>query len=166
MSLPTTAGGYGLGPNEGEALWFNGTLALVKASAELTDGRFAALEFLAPNGFGSPLHTHRDEDEFFLVMSGEVRVQHGDEVVDAVAGSLAYGPRDVPHRFRVDSDEARILLFFAPAGIEGFFREVGKPAPSLTLPPAGEQFMTPQEAMEIGNRYHTAFVGPPMEPKE
>jgi len=24
MSLPRTTGGYGLGPGEGEALWFNG----------------------------------------------------------------------------------------------------------------------------------------------
>jgi hypothetical protein len=48
VSLPQTTGAYGLGPGEGEALWFNGALGLVKASAVQTDGRFAAVEFLAP----------------------------------------------------------------------------------------------------------------------
>jgi quercetin dioxygenase-like cupin family protein len=86
MSLPGTAGGYMLGPGEGEALWFNGGLGLLKATGDLTEGRFAAMELLAPKGFASPLHIHREEDEFFVVLSGEVRVQHGGEVTEAVVG--------------------------------------------------------------------------------
>src|SRR6266850_725408 len=99
MSLPGATGGYALGPGEGEALWFNGGLGLLKATADQTDGRFAALELFAPMGFASPLHIHRSEDEFFVVLSGEVRVQHGDDVIEAVAGSVVYGPRDVAHGF-------------------------------------------------------------------
>jgi quercetin dioxygenase-like cupin family protein len=129
MSLPQTTGGYGLGPGEGEAVWFNGGLGLLKATGDQTEGRFAAIEFLVPKGFASPLHIHRKEDEFFVVLSGEVRVRHGDDVMEAVAGSLIYGPRNIPHAFRVDSEEARLLLFFGPSGVEGFFREGGKPAP-------------------------------------
>src|SRR5437868_14581275 len=110
MSLPSTSNGYGLGPGEGEALWFNGGLTVLKATADQTDGRFTAIEILAPDGFGSPLHIHRNEDEFFVVLDGEVRVQHGDKVIEAVTGSLVYGPRGVPHAFRVDSAEARLLL--------------------------------------------------------
>ena len=45
--LPQTTGAHGLGPGEAEALWFNGALGLVKANALQTDGRFAAVEFLA-----------------------------------------------------------------------------------------------------------------------
>src|SRR5438876_4473356 len=144
MSLPRTGGGYGLGPGEGEALWFNGGLGVLKATGDQTEGRFTAMELLAPKGFASPLHIHREEDEFFLVLSGEVRVQHGEDVIEAVAGSLVYGPRGVAHRFHVDSAEARMLLFFGPAGVEGFFREGGKPARSREPPPAGEQFLDKQ----------------------
>src|SRR6266496_2054328 len=153
MSLPQTTGGYGLGPGEGEALWFNGGLGLLKATGDQTEGRFTAMELLAPKGFASPLHIHRAEDEFFLVLSGEVRVQHGEDVIEAVAGSLVYGPRGVAHRFHVDSEEARILLLFGPAGVEGFFREGGKPARSRELPPADEQFMDKQALTEIARRY-------------
>ncbi len=64
MSLPQMAEGYELGPGEGEALWFNGGFGVLKATADLTGGGFAAMELLAPKGFASPLHIHRDEDEF------------------------------------------------------------------------------------------------------
>jgi len=165
MSFPPTTGGYGLGPGEGEALWFNGGLGLLKATGDLTAGRFAAMELLAPKGFASPIHIHRAEDEFFLVLSGEVRVQHGESVMEAVAGSVIYGPRDVAHGFHVDSAEARLLLFFGPAGVEGFFREGGKPAGSLGLPPLDEEFLDKQALMEISSRYDQEFVGPPLPPK-
>lgn len=46
-----------------------------------TEGRLAVMELLAPKGFASPLHIHRAEDEFFVVLSGEVRVQHGEAVI-------------------------------------------------------------------------------------
>jgi quercetin dioxygenase-like cupin family protein len=166
MSLPHTSGDYGLGPGEGEAFWFNGGLGVFKATGDQTDGGFTVIELLMPKGFASPLHIHRAEDEFFVVLSGEVRLQHGDAVVEAVAGSLVYSPRDIAHAFRVDSEEARIMLFFGPAGVEGFFREGGKPAGSLGLPPPDEQFLDPAALTEIAGRYHQEFIGPPLPPKD
>src|SRR2546426_2475589 len=166
MSLPGASGGFARGPGEGEALWFNGGRGVLRATGDQTQGRYAVMELLAPKGFASPLHIHRREDELFVVLSGEVRVQHGEAVIEAVAGSLVYGPRDVAHAFHVDSAEARLLLFFGPAGVEGFFREGGKPAGSLGLPPPDEQFPDRQALMEIAGRYHQEFVGPPLPPKD
>lgn len=166
MSLPLVSGGYGLAPGEGEALWFNGGLGVLKATADQTDGHFAAMELLAPKGFASPLHIHRAEDEFFVVLDGEVRVRHGDEIIEAVTGSLIFGPRGVPHSFRVDSDEARLLLFFGPAGVEGFFRDGGKPARARSLPPVGEEFLDKEALKAVGARYGQEFVGPPLPPKD
>ncbi len=37
MPLPRTPSGYALGPDDGEALWFNGGLGLLKATAEQTE---------------------------------------------------------------------------------------------------------------------------------
>jgi quercetin dioxygenase-like cupin family protein len=165
MSLPQGTDGYGLAPGEGEALWFNRGLVVLKATGDQTSGHFAALELLAPKGFASPLHIHRAEDEFFVVLSGEVRVRHGEDVMEAVAGSLVYGPRDIPHAFHVDSEEARLLLFFGPAGVEGFFRDGGKPAGFIGLPPAAEEFLDREGLKAIGARYSQEFVGPPLPPK-
>lgn len=164
MSIPQE--GYALGPDDGEALWFNGGLAVLKATAESTGGRFAAVDFRVPKDFASPLHIHRAEDEFFVVLSGEVRVRHGDEVIEAEAGSIVYGPRDVPHGFRVDSPEARLLLFFGPSGVEGFFRDGGKPAGGVHLPPPDEQFVDKEVLTEIATGFQQEFIGPPLPPKE
>ncbi len=165
MSLPEVTAGFVSGPGQGEALWFNRGLGILKATADNTGGRFAVMELLAPRDFASPLHIHHAEDEFFVLISGEVRVQHGSEVVEAIAGSLVYGPRDVPHAFRVDSDEARLLLFFGPSGVERFFRQGGKPAGFVGLPPASEEFMDRLELKAVGERYDQEFVGPPLPPK-
>jgi hypothetical protein len=62
--------------------------------------------------------------------------------------------------------EARLLFFFGPAGVEGFFRDAGKPARSLGLPPADEQFVDRQTLIEIASRYATDIVGPPLPPKD
>ena len=124
------------------------------------------MELLAPRGFASPIHVHHREDEFFVVIAGEVRVQHGEAVIEAGAGSVVYGPRDVAHGFRVDSEEARLLLLFGPAGVEGFFREGGKPAGFPGLPPADEQFLDKQTLKEIAARYDQEFIGPPLPPRD
>jgi quercetin dioxygenase-like cupin family protein len=165
-SLPQTSSGFALGPDDGEAIWFNGGLGLLKATADQTDGRFTAFELRLPKGFASPLHVHSNEDEFFLVLSGEIRVQHGDDVAEGVTGSLAYSPRGISHAFHVDSQEARLLLLFGPAGVEGFFRDVATPARSFGLPPADEPVPDRDALMEIMNGYGQTVVGPPLPPKE
>jgi hypothetical protein len=58
--------------------------------------------------------------------------------------------------------EARLLLIFGPSGVEGFFREGGRPAGSLALPPADEEFLDRQALMEVGGRFNQEFVGPPL----
>jgi quercetin dioxygenase-like cupin family protein len=165
MSLPKTDGGYALGPDDGEALWFNGGLGILKATAEQTEGRFTAYELRARKGFAAPLHSHKNEDEFFLVLSGEVRVRHGDDVTEGIAGSLAYTPRGIGHSFHVDSDEARLLLFFGPAGVEDFFREVATPAQKISLPPADEPVPDRETVIEIMRSHGQTVLGPPLGPK-
>lgn len=166
MSLPETSGPYALGPDDGEALWFNGALGLLRATADQTEGRFAAFELRPRKGFAAPLHAHKHEDEFFLVLSGQIRLQHGDTLVDATPGSFAYTPRGVGHSFHVDSDDARLLLFFGPAGVEGFFRDVATPARTLGLPPADEPVPDREKLIEIMGRHGQTVLGPPLPPKD
>jgi hypothetical protein len=42
----------------------------------------------------------------------------------------------VPHTYAVTSDLAHLLVISTPGGIEDFFRELGTPAPTMTLPAA------------------------------
>ena len=50
------------------------------------------------------------------------------------AGDFVFGPRGVPHRFEVRTPEARILVLGTPGGGDQFFRALGEPAATATLP--------------------------------
>jgi mannose-6-phosphate isomerase-like protein (cupin superfamily) len=151
-------------PGEGEAWWWFGVLATIKATAEQTDGRYALVEILAPDGYGSVLHVHHQEDEGFYILEGEMTFYVGEQTIKARPGSYLFGPKDVPHAFIVDSGPAKLLFVFSPAGLEAGIREMGEPARSLTVPPQPEE--EPDEAeMErmaaIAARYGAEILGPP-----
>jgi quercetin dioxygenase-like cupin family protein len=124
-----------LQPGEGEARWFLGFLVTIKASAATTGGRVAVIEHVGTAGLGSPLHVHRNEDEWFYVMEGELTFVIGGDTITAPGGSFVYGPRDIPHAFSVTSPQARFLLVTEPAGLENFVRALSVPAASRTVPP-------------------------------
>ena len=164
MTITTTASDVSpiaLGRDEGEALWFLGVLATIKASTQTTEGRVAVIEHRAPQGAGSPLHVHRNEDEWFYVTEGALTFWVGGRVIDAPAGSFVYGPRGVPHTFTVTSPEARFLLVAEPAGFEGFMRALAEPAQALTLPPATSRPPDPERMMAIAADYGIEILGPP-----
>ena len=102
---------------------------------------------------------HRNEDESFYVVEGEMTFYVGDERVKAGAGAFVYGPRGVPHGFEVEGPTpARILLQNYPAGFEGFPVEVGEPAMELALPPAEPPDM--ERLMAIAAKYDIEILGP------
>jgi len=121
----------------------------------------AVTEQLAPQGMGSPLHVHRNEDEWFYVIEGEVTFWVGGQLFDATAGSFVYGPRDVPHTFVVTSREARFILAAEPAGFEDFLRTLAEPARSRTLPPADIEQPGPERLVAVAAEYGIEILGPP-----
>jgi len=99
------------------------------------------------------------------VLAGNVRLQHGDDVVEGEPGSFVFTPRGIGHSFHVDSDEARLLLFFGPAGGGRLFREVATPARSFSLPPSDEPVPDREAVVAIMSRYGQTVLGPPLPPK-
>lgn len=55
-------------------------------------------------------HQHKDEDELFLVVRGEFRMEFRDRSVDLHAGEFLIVPRGVEHRPVADV-EVEVLLF-------------------------------------------------------
>jgi mannose-6-phosphate isomerase-like protein (cupin superfamily) len=123
--------GYALTPGEGEGerIWIVGDTMTFKATAASTSGSFTLIENLTAPGGGPPPHFHTREDEFWYVLDGTFEIRIGDEVHAVGPGGFAYGPRGTVHNFRNTAETpSRILLGFAPGGVEGFFRESGQPA--------------------------------------
>jgi quercetin dioxygenase-like cupin family protein len=150
-----------LQPGEGDARWFLGGLTTIKSSGQTTDGRVAVTENLGLQGYGTPLHLHRNEDEWFYVIEGELTFWVGGQLITASAGSFVYGPRGIPHTFIVSSPEARFLLVTEPAGLESFIRALSEPALALTLPPASSQPPAPELMMATAAEYGIEILGPP-----
>src|SRR5436190_13603013 len=160
-TAPTAVNPIALRQDEGEALWFLGVLATIKASRETTGGRVAVIEHLAPQGAGSPLHVHHNEDEWFYVTEGELSFWVGGRLIEAPAGSFVYGPRGIPHTFTVTSAQARFLLVTEPAGFEGFMRTLSEPAPSLTIPPPATEPPDLERLAATAAEYGIEILGPP-----
>jgi mannose-6-phosphate isomerase-like protein (cupin superfamily) len=135
----------------GQQRWFFGMLAELKASAADTGGRYTLVEITAPAGLQAPLHVHYREDEGFYVLDGTVTVQVGEETVELGPGQHAYGPRDIPHRFTIGPDGARMLWVLVPGGFEDLVEEASVPAAAPTVPPPSVR--PPENAAEIVLRH-------------
>jgi mannose-6-phosphate isomerase-like protein (cupin superfamily) len=146
---------------EGEALWFFGALAIVKASGETTAGRVTVIEHLAPEGSGPPIHVHHREDEWFYVIEGELTFWVGGRIIKAPTGSFVYGPRDIPHTFTVTSPQARSLVVTEPVGFERFMRALSEPAAARTLPPAAVPLPSRDKIMAAAAEFGLEILGPP-----
>ena len=84
--------------DEGDHRFFLNHLATVKVAAGDSESGLALVEFVAPRGFGPPLHVHNEEDELMYVLDGEIRVDlaGGDSTVVS-AGAVVTLPRGVQH---------------------------------------------------------------------
>ena len=134
----------------GRSYWGPGDLYTFLVTGEESGGAYFAMEALVPTGGGPPPHIHRNEDETFYVLEGEVTFRLGDDSVVAGAGDFVNVPRDTVHCFRNDGSEpARIVLTFTPAGIEKFFEETLERALDPTQQP-------PDNIEEVTARYDSA----------
>lgn len=121
--------GHAIAAGEGERIWIVGDTMTFKATGESTGGSLMLFENLTAPGGGPPPHIHTREDEFFYVLDGTFEVRIGDELHALGPGGYAYVPRGTVHNFRnTAATPSRLLVGFTPAGMEGFFREAGRPA--------------------------------------
>jgi len=116
---------------------FFGSPTVMHATGASTGGHFLLLEALSmPPGLASPYHVHHNEDEAFYVLEGTLAILCGDTWHMAGPGSWVYGPREIPHGFRVmGTSPARMLLQCAPAGFERFVRELSLAVDAVPSPP-------------------------------
>jgi quercetin dioxygenase-like cupin family protein len=141
-------------------LWFIDHLVHIRVDGDSSGGALALIDERGRRGDMPPLHVHRRDDETFYVLDGELRLFVADEQTVVGPGQAAFAPRDVPHTYRVESDEARWLVITAPAGFDDFVREVAAPAPAEELPPHGrttDPAVLGQAAAKVG----IEILGPP-----
>jgi quercetin dioxygenase-like cupin family protein len=164
----------------GELLWFLGTLARLRLTGEETGGRFSLWEGVLPRGAAPPLHSHPQDETFYLI-EGEVTAwiidadqldgdsdppawveKHGTR---GGVGLVSFAPGGTPHTFRVESDNARLLFLSTPAGVEDYVRALAEPARWPWLQPPSAIPRVPAEKMQAVEReLQMIRHGPPPPP--
>ena len=138
------------------AFRFLGVPSLVRATAETTNGAFGLIEhWEMPAGFATPYHTHHREDESFYVLEGEMAFICGGTWLKGGPGTFVYGPREIPHGFKVIGDApVRMLLMCTPGGFERFVLAQTTPLAGPPSPPDMARLMT------LAAEYGIDILGP------
>ena len=93
---------------------------------------------MIPPGWASPYHVHHLEDEAFYILEGEVAFVCDGKWIKAGPGAYVFGPREIPHGFKIESAvPARMLVLCAPSGFEHFVLEMSEPAADPPSPATG-----------------------------
>ncbi|HEX5414616.1 MAG TPA: cupin domain-containing protein [Chloroflexota bacterium] len=141
------------------SIWYGSALISALVTAEMTGGQYAILRWRMGRGF-SPPAPHRHGPEDFFVLRGQLHFWVADKEVVAEAGDYVRTLPGVWHTLMVESDEAEFLLITSPPGMEGFFRELGRPAEALELPAGRVGPPNPNRLRALGPKYGIEFAPP------
>jgi quercetin dioxygenase-like cupin family protein len=147
--------------NEGEQLDTFGDRVRVIATADQTDGKFAAVEITVTPGNGAPPHVNTREALGWYVLEGTLRFTTESGEFDLDAGGWFYSPKGILHTFHNATDRpVRALMFAVPSGMDGFFSEVGRKLGQgeTPRPPTDEEIAL---LMETAPRYGIDIPPPP-----
>jgi quercetin dioxygenase-like cupin family protein len=113
-------------PGEGRAGGLSPGIGVVfKLGGEDTGGALSVVEHPFEVGALVPPHIHTREDEYSMVLDGEIGFRSGDREVVLGPGGYITKPRGELHAmWNAGSTPARMLEIISPAGFEGFFREL------------------------------------------
>jgi quercetin dioxygenase-like cupin family protein len=117
-------------PNEGESYQLLTHIVVCKITGEDTNGKYTMFEVIDTADNTVPFHSHPWEETFYI-LEGEVEIQVGEHRSIATVGSLNYIPANIPHKFKICSEIARMLVIISPASAEEFYREIAEKIPSL-----------------------------------
>ena len=130
-----------------------GVGVIFKIDGEDTGGALSIVEHPFAVGALVPPHIHTLEDEFSIVLEGEIGFRSEEQEVVLSAGGYVVKPRGQVHAmWNAGRSPARMIEVISPAGFEGFFRElvamtdVGRPDPA--------------DVASLGERYGLPFAQP------
>jgi mannose-6-phosphate isomerase-like protein (cupin superfamily) len=94
------------------------------------DSAFVMAEWRDPGGPAgpprliAPRHLHRHDDEAWYVLEGILRVQVGEDEVEAHAGSAVFVPRGTPHTYWNPGPGPVRYLLVMTSNIYGLIQEI------------------------------------------
>jgi mannose-6-phosphate isomerase-like protein (cupin superfamily) len=128
-----------------------GERTVVKAAEVETRGAYALRENSVPAGFNAvPFHLHREAEEAFYVLEGEMTVFADGQTLAAPVGSFVLIPRGTVHSLaNRGAVPVRWLTLISPAWVSGWIQA---------------EAADPDDREAIHLRYGLEIVGPPPAP--
>jgi mannose-6-phosphate isomerase-like protein (cupin superfamily) len=129
----------------------------IKVSGAASHGAYSLVVYShAPGAPGPPAHLHRDHEEAFYVIEGELTLtvgEFGESSVTVRAGQAAVVPRGVIHRpGNLSGRPVRLILINSPA-MDDFFTELGQ-----VVERNGGR-LNAEDLWRLGDRHDTIFTG-------
>lgn len=139
--------------NEGE--WLSarpGEHFCIRVPATATGGMYSVVEFILSPGDSGPLHYHKKEDQYVLVLEGTVRIVLGEKTIDAVPGQSLAMMRGIPHGLgNATQEPVRYLSISTPGGAEEALVII-----------SNNPKMDHASLLELAARFDVTHVGPPI----
>jgi len=137
--------------DEGKGLSVVGDTYRILISGEQTNNSYAVIDMIIPPKGGPGPHSHKDIQEMFYVVEGEIEFKTENGKYIAKQGSFVNIPLGGNvHSFKNKRDKnAHLLCTVIPAGLDSFFKEIGKPVKlgEFLKPPT----MTKEETEKLKN---------------
>lgn len=156
--------GLFVGPEDGEALTnpIGGRMVAKLRDAD-TGGAYSVHENTIPPGSPGPRpHLHRNHDETFYVLEGDLTLRVGSRRITAPAGSFAVIPRSAVHQpSNPGTEPTRVLLIFSPSGMDRFFEEAAEGRIPLQAEPTDPEVL--EKLAAFTERYGYEFAELPPE---
>ena len=142
-------------PGEGQAGGLAPGIGVVfKIDGTDSGGAIAIVEHPFAVGALVPPHMHRREDEYSIVIEGDIGFRSEDREVVLGPGGYIVKPRGEVHAmWNAGRVPARMIEVISPAGFEDFFRELA----GIT---AGGSAPTPDALADLSARYELPFAEP------
>ena len=121
-----------------------GALFHFLVSGRQTNDQFSLIYIEVHKGNEPPAHTHQREDESYYILEGQIRFWIGDTIIDAKPGDFVHLPKGIPHKFELQSEFVKELMWVTPSGLDKWFWDNSvpaadmKPLPIMTTPPPAE----------------------------
>ena len=112
-------------PGDGRSGFLGSIGVVFKLWGEQTGGALSVVEHPFPVGALVGPHMHTREDEYSIVLEGEIGFRSGDREAVLAPGGYITKPRGELHAmWNAGGTPARMIEIINPAGFENFFREV------------------------------------------
>ena len=133
-----------------------GQQMIVKVSGAASRGAYSLIEYShRPGAPGPPPHVHRQHEEAFFVLEGELTLAVGPDLVTVRAGQTAVVPRGLVHQPSNRSARPVRFVFLSSPPMDEFFAELARLVTRTGgQPPASE-------LAALGERYDSIFTSLP-----